>query len=277
MKHVIITGGSGGIGRNIVNGLIIDGYRLLIIGRSRDNYEKLISFLGKNNNIEFFQADVSNLVEVQNIFSFLSRSNQNLYGLINMAAIQTPIGEFSRNDIIEWSNNLSINLLGVSNMVYGFIKAKSNIKEKRKIINFSGGGVTSSRPNFSAYAVSKIGVVKLSEILADELNDINIDINSVSPGAINTNMTNEIIDAGEKSGDEYNLSLIRKHKGGDSVKKIVDLCQFLLSPESNNISGKLISAVWDDWKNKDYRTKLLEDKDFATLRRIDEKYYKKIR
>ena len=269
MKHIVITGGAGGIGRHLVKHLIKHGYSISIIGRSEENYKRLISFLGLRDNIQFFQVDVSNYVEVQEIFSILNKSKINLFALINMASTQSPIGEFIECNIDEWSKNLSINLLGVVNMVYEFAKTSNKTDEKRKIINFSGGGATSSRPNFSGYGVSKTGVVKFTEILADEFENENIDINSVSPGAINTNMTDEIINAGEKAGLEYSIALNRKDKGGDNVEKIVELCLFLLSSESNGISGKLISATWDDFNSGEFLERLRNDSNFCTLRRID--------
>lgn len=269
MNHIVITGGTGGIGKHLVKAIMKNGYSVSIIGRSEENYGRLISHLGRNINIQFFKADVSKYVEVHNIFSSLNDANHRCFGLINMAAIQSPIGEFKSRNMDKWSRNLSINLIGLGNMVYNFVNTKNEINEKKKIINFSGGGATSSRPNFSAYGVSKAGVVKLTEILADEFRGENIDINSVAPGSVNTNMTNEIINAGEKAGDEYNITLAQKNKGGDSVEKIVALCLFLLSSESDNISGKLISAVWDDYKNPLFLKRLKNDPDFCTLRRID--------
>ena len=138
-----------------------------------------------------------------------------------------------------------------------------------KIINFSGGGATSSRPNFSAYAVSKTAVVRLTEILAEELSKYNIDVNVVAPGAINTGMLDEIIEADARAGEEYDKALKRVKEGGDSVEKIVDLCRFLVSSESYGISGKLISAIWDDYRSEPFLERLRRDPDFCTLRRID--------
>ena len=54
------------------------------------------------------------------------------------------------------------------------------------------------------------------------------------------------------------------------------LCSFLLSEDSDGITGKFISALWDSWEEKAFQNKLRQDKDFATLRRIDEKFFKKI-
>lgn len=147
---------------------------------------------------------------------------------------------------------------------------------KGKIINFSGGGATSSRSNFSAYAVSKTAVVRLTEILAEEFSRYNIDVNAVAPGAINTGMLDEIIEACAKAGEEYKRALERSREGGDPVEKVVELCRFLISPESDGISGKLISAIWDDYKSETFLERLRRDPDFCTLRRIDAINYDRI-
>lgn len=269
MKHVIVTGGAGGIGTYISEDLIKKGYYLSIIGRDKKRFDKLVSLIGKTDNLNFIKADVSNNNEVKEIFSLINKNNLELYALINMAALQTPIDFFDECDINEWTKNISINLIGVANMVYEFIIATKKYDYKKKIINFSGGGATSNRANFSAYAVSKIGVVKLTEILSSELSDFNIDINSVAPGSINTKMLDEVILAGHKAGEEYENSLLQINNGGDPVENIVNLCFYLLSSESDGISGKIISAIWDDYNNKGFLKRLRTDPDFCTLRRID--------
>lgn len=269
MKHVIVTGGAGGIGTYISEDLIKKGYYLSIIGRDKKRFDKLVSLIGKTDNLNFIKADVSNNNEVKEIFSLINKNNLELYALINMAALQAPIDFFDECDINEWTKNISINLIGVANMVYEFIIATKKYDYKKKIINFSGGGATSNRANFSAYAVSKIGVVKLTEILSSELSDFNIDINSVAPGSINTKMLDEVILAGHKAGEEYENSLLQINNGGDPVENIVNLCFYLLSSESDGISGKIISAIWDDYNKKGFLKRLRTDPDFCTLRRID--------
>ena len=82
-------------------------------------------------------------------------------------------------------------------------------------------------------------------------------------------MLDEIILAGRKAGKEYKDALLTKKTGGKSVKNIVDLCLYLLSSESDGVSGKLLSAIWDDYKNSTFLKRLKTDADFCTLRRID--------
>ena len=269
MKHILITGGTGGIGKFISKALIEDGYYLSIVGRKQKNFNFMIDEMEIDKNIQFIKADVSDNIQVMEIYNKLNSTRYSLYGLINMAGVQSPIGEFVNNSLDEWSNNMLINLFGTVNMVHGFINIDARLKKNRKIINFSGGGATSPRTNLSAYSISKIGVVKFTEILGLELSNKNMDINVIAPGAINTKMLQEIINAGDSAGNEYNIALKQKKDGGESIHKTVDLCRFLLSTKSNGITGKLLSSIWDDYKNKDFLIRLKKDPNFCTLRRID--------
>ncbi len=266
---MIITGGTGGIGIHLSRALVDDGFKVLVIGRDPAKFEKLYEGIKRNENLEFFQLNIASIHDVNDFFRSIIGSKFQLFGLINCAGVQNPIGKFSEIESEEWVTNISINLLGTTNMIRGSLLFLNGEKNHRKIINFSGGGATFSRPNFSAYAVSKTAIVRLTEVLAEELKDSQIDINTIAPGPINTEMLGDILEAGKKAGNEFALALQRKKSGGESPKKVVDLCRFLLSKESDGISGKLISAVWDDYRNTSFIERLKSDSNFCCLRRID--------
>ena len=117
----------------------------------------------------------------------------------------------------------------------------------------------------------------MTEILASELREDAIDVNAGAPGAVNTDMLDEILNAKDDvTVDEYNSALNRKKNGGDSPDQVTKLCQFLLSSSSNGISGKLISASWDPWDSELFQKKLKSEKDFAMLRRIDDRNFYKL-
>ncbi len=140
--------------------------------------------------------------------------------------------------------------------------------KKGKIINFSGGGATFPRINFSAYATSKAAIVRFTETVAEEVKKYGIDINAISPGSVYTKMIKEIIQAGKKSGESDLEGAIRiKNEGGDSPELPSKLCMFLASKESDGITGKLLSAVWDSVEDiKRSKSSML-----FTLRRVDGK------
>ncbi len=101
--------------------------------------------------------------------------------------------------------------------------------------------------------------------LALENIDSGIYINAVVPGVLNTRMLNQVLNTGGKS---YKKLLQQKENGGASIKNAAELIGYLASDISDGITGKLISAVWDDWKNFHENKNLFAKPEIFTLRRI---------
>jgi NAD(P)-dependent dehydrogenase (short-subunit alcohol dehydrogenase family) len=138
------------------------------------------------------------------------------------------------------------------------------------IINISGGGATSPRPNFSCYSTTKAALVRFSETLAEELKDDNVRVNCISPGPMATPLLGEIINIGEeRSGSKefYDAKKIFQSQKLD-MGKVTDLVLFLLSNASKGINGKIISAVWDNWREWPLDLEGLSNSDVFTLRRV---------
>jgi NAD(P)-dependent dehydrogenase (short-subunit alcohol dehydrogenase family) len=137
-----------------------------------------------------------------------------------------------------------------------------------KIVTFSGGGATWPRPNFSAYAASKAAVVRLTETLAHEVQPYNIQVNAIAPGAIDTRMIDVVLTAGQKAGQK-DLEEARRVRAGQSTSpdRVVELALFLASAASDGLTGRLISAAWDDWSDSPSWVARVMDSDLYTLRR----------
>jgi 3-oxoacyl-[acyl-carrier protein] reductase len=219
--------------------------------------------------------DISREDQVMQSFNEIIHRMNGVDCLINNAGVQPPIGQFHNTVLKDWKKNFDINLFGTVNCTFAVIN-KMIMQKKGKIINMSGGGSTSSRPNFSAYAAAKTAVVRFTETIAEELREYNIDVNAVSPGAINTNMLDEVIAADINAGNELFEAINRKENGGNDPGLAADLICFLCSDLSGGITGKLISAPWDKWNEKEFQELLRTNKDLAVLRRIDNKtFFKK--
>ena len=138
-----------------------------------------------------------------------------------------------------------------------------------KIINISGGGAAAPRPNFSAYAVAKPGLVRFTETLAGELAAA-IDVNAVAPGPMKSAMTQAVLHAGRHSaGDrEYDSASQVAACSDGGVECAAELCAFLASPASDGITGRLVSAVWDRWEELPRHLEDLKRSDVYTLRRV---------
>jgi 3-oxoacyl-[acyl-carrier protein] reductase len=141
-----------------------------------------------------------------------------------------------------------------------------------KIINLSGAGSPLPYPMFSAYAASKVGVLGLTQTLAEEVKKHNIQVNVIAPGPVDTRLQDEILAAGERAGERA-LERARETKrtGGVPPGKAAALAVFLASADSDGLTGRFLSAVWDNWRglgDEDTLAKLMGGELF-TLRRID--------
>lgn len=272
-RNVVITGGNGGIARVVIKRLLDEGAKILSADICLPTEEWLVSEkYGKA--IRFLKADVTDIESIEEA----RRICHDAFGgpdiLINSAGIQEPIGPLHSIDIKAWAKNIEVNLMGTVNCVKVFM-SDFIAAGKGKIINFAGGGSTSPRVNFSAYGVSKTGVIRFTETIAEELKPYNIQVNAVSPGVIKTNMIDEILKKDRSVvGDEYEMIEKRMNQGFDSPDRVAGLIAYLASDESNVITGKTISAVWDPWEQWRERNIALS-RDSFTLRRIDERNYVK--
>jgi 3-oxoacyl-[acyl-carrier protein] reductase len=193
-----------------------------------------------------------------------------LDGLITCAAIHGEVGRTLAVDPVKWSETLQVNLMGTFNAIRGFAELLSRTPRRAKILCFAGGGATKARPNFSAYGAAKTAVVRLVETIAEEERARPLDINAIAPGAINTRLTDEVLALGpDLVGQiEYDSALKQKESGGASLANALDMVEWLLSSDSDGISGKLLSAPWDPWRSLGSRAAELTQSDVYTLRRV---------
>ncbi len=274
-KNIIVTGAGRGIGREIAITASEQGANIALIARTQSELEETFNLLSKTGKNHFYSLDISNISETQIIFKKIFNEYHKIDGLVNNAGIQKPIGPFHEVSLQEWIYNMEVNLFGTLSCTKEALKYMMSVS-KGKIVNLSGGGSTSPRINFSAYGVSKTAVVRFTETLAVELKQYGIDVNAIAPGAVNTKMLDEILENKSAAGLEYTEAVNRKEHGGNNPRVAADLVCYLLSSDSDGITGKLISAPWDPWQTQEFQNLLRQDKDIATLRRIDNKtFYKK--
>jgi 3-oxoacyl-[acyl-carrier protein] reductase len=216
------------------------------------------------------KVDVSDWEQVAAAAQEVAQAWPHVDALIACAGLQGAIGPAVSVDPLHWSATVRANLDGTFYAIRAFYMQLEQCGRRAKIVCFSGGGATKPRSHFSAYSVAKTGVVRLVETLAEEWSGQPIDINAVAPGAINTRLTEEVLALGPAvAGEaEYNAALKQKSSGGGSLEKALGLVNFLLSPKSDGITGRLISAPWDPWPTLGEHAERLKNSDVYTLRRI---------
>ena len=264
--RIVVSGSSSGIGRGLVERLVKRGHH--VWGLARSNQTELVASLGTN--FHAARCDVSDWLAIDASAREVASRWSGLDGLVTCAGLQGEIGRALAGDPIRWSTTVRNNLDGTYYALRAFAPLLDRAARRAKIVCFSGGGATKPRPNFSAYGVAKTGIVRLVETIAEEEAKAPLDINAVAPGAINTRLTDEIIALGPKiAGEaEYQSALKQKADGGASLERALDLVEWLLSPASDGISGRLLSAPWDPWPKLDQHAAALASSDIYTLRRI---------
>lgn len=272
-KKAIITGASRGLGLSIAHKFILAGADIAICARNKKSLNnaknKLKVSLSKNQKFFSYVLDVSSEHDVKNIMGKILQDLGGCHILVNNAGILGPKNFIELNKWNDWVKTIEINLFGSILMCKELIPI---FKKQRygKIIQLSGGGATNPMPNISAYAVSKAAIIRFVETIAEELKGFNIDVNAIAPGALNTRMLDEIMEAGpEKVGiDFYEKSKKQKDNGGAGLVKASELAVFLANNDSNGITGKLISALWDKWQEFPGHKNELNSSDIFTLKRI---------
>lgn len=268
-KIAIITGGSRGIGKGIASAFAKEGSHLVLTSRTVSELEAAKGELESyGTRIEVFATDVSKPEGAKDLVDFTLEKFTTIDVLVNCAGIYGPIGFVTDIDTEKWIEAIHINLCGTFLCIRAVLPTM--IKNKRgKIINLSGGGAASPFPRFSAYSASKAAVVRLTETLAEEVKEYNIDINAIAPGAVNTRLLDEVLEAGEAAGKDFLAKAIKQNEeGGVPPEKVAELAIFLASSKSNGLTGKLISLLWDNWRGFPQRLDKIMSSDIYTMRRI---------
>ncbi len=261
-NKAIVTGCSRGLGAVVAQAMWREGADLLLVARTEPALRELRLRLAAGapddagQRAHAFAADLRDPDAPRAILAEARRLWPRLDILVNNAAIGGPIGPLADNDWGAWRDTIQVNLLAPAELCQKSIAWMRETGGGR-IVNLSGGGAASPRPNFSAYAAAKCALVRLSETIAAETVELGIRVNAVAPGAMDTEMLREALRAGAE------------RVGATADPRIAaELIVYLASEESSGITGKLISAVWDPWRTLHQHISDLKDTDVYTLRRI---------
>jgi len=268
-RVALITGGTK-VGAHLVQRFWLGGYSLVVVARSHFDIHSILAELPKRNaqSATPLVCDLADVTKVATLIDSIRVTIPRLDVLLNNAAIQGPIGPLCENDLSDWQKTLQVNLLAPVALCQGLIPLMKG-PGGASIINLSGGGATGPRANFSAYASAKAGLVRFSETLAEELKGDDIRVNCIAPGAMKTAMLKEVLEKSKSAGRRKRLWRVEIFaNGGASLDRVADLALFLASDASKGITGKLISAVWDNWEQWPRYRDELSQSDAYTLRRI---------
>ena len=245
MKNILITGGAGGIGLEIVHYFEKKNFNIIILDKTlkkdfKKNYKKI------KKNIFYFEVDLLEIKKTEKKIQQIISKFKTIDILINCAGIQyiSKIENFPTN---EWRKVIDINLTS------SFITSKNIIPVMKKnnsgrIINISSVHGLVASENKSAYVASKHGLIGLTKAIALELSKTKITCNAISPGWVLTPLVEKQIKklaSKNKTSIEIEKKslLFEKHPNQKFVsgKEIASLVNFLISKDAQNITGSSYS------------------------------------
>jgi NAD(P)-dependent dehydrogenase (short-subunit alcohol dehydrogenase family) len=233
-KTALITGGSKGIGKGIAEAYLKQGAEVIICGRDKANLMATGDELKEFGQINYVVCDITKLEDVYELANQIEAVKQKLDILVNNASIlgvRSPIIEYPED---VWQEVININL----NAQFFVTKALLPLLLQSKgasIINVSSSVGRKGKKEWGAYAVSKFGVEALTQVLADELSDTNVRVNSVNPGGTRTDMR------ADAYPDEDPETL-------PTPMDITPVFIYLASNESSDVNGQEFTAR--DWIGK---------------------------
>jgi 3-oxoacyl-[acyl-carrier protein] reductase len=239
LKNVLIMGGSKGIGKAIALRAAKDFDNVIInYVNSKDKAEETIYKITneEKKKAKALYTDITNEKNIQGVMKEIENEYGHLNALVNCAGvmIDNPIENIDYN---EWQKVLSINLSGVFLSIKYALPLLKKANTTRRIVNISSQAAYTGSAGHSHYVSAKAGVLGLTYSLAKELGPLNICVNVVSPGRINTEMIKEHMD---RRMEEWLRSTPLNRFG--EPEEVANVVAFLLSDQSSYITGANINV-----------------------------------
>jgi NAD(P)-dependent dehydrogenase (short-subunit alcohol dehydrogenase family) len=267
----VVTGASRGLGQLCARELAAHGANLLLVARDQSALVEVaaeIKLKYPGREVATLVRDLGDPDAPQHVHEAADRLGRAEI-LVNNAAVQGPIGPAWEVPWHEFEEALRLNFLVPVALCRALIPSMK-AAGRGWIINISGGGATGPRPMFTAYAAAKAALIRFTETLAIETARDGIRVNAVAPGAFASGMTRVVHSSAENAGEAEAATAenLLDNKDRTNAKKAARLVVYLTIGEGRDVTGKLISAVWDRWDFLHRCPEVVTHKDVFTLRRI---------
>ena len=233
-KIILITGANRGIGHNILKKIATCGYTVIGTSRSKDGADMITEAL-KDSNGKGIVMDVTNQESINTSVSKIKEDYGIIYGLVNNAGI-TNDNLLMRMSDEQWNTVIETNLTSLYRVTKSVVK--DMMKERTgRIVNIGSIVGMMGNAGQSNYSATKSGLLGFTKSLAREVSSRNINVNAISPGFIDTDMTRALSEE-QIEALTKNIPLGRI-ASPDEVSSVV---AFLLSDDSSYITGENINV-----------------------------------
>jgi 3-oxoacyl-[acyl-carrier protein] reductase len=228
-RVAIVTGGSRGIGRAVSIALAREGAKVVVAGRTRATCDQVVDEIAAAGGAAIaVQADVSCESDVATMATATMERFGRIDILVNNAAVNMPYKTVADMSMDDWNRIVSVNLTGTF-LCCRAVVPHMTAQQYGKIINISSRGGRMGEAGRSPYRSTKAAIIIFTECLAAEVKEHGIDVNTVCPGAVKTDMISEI-----SHGNVPAYAM--------EPEDIASVVVFLASDESSAITGTAIDA-----------------------------------
>jgi len=229
LKNILITGGTSGIGKTLVDSL------------ENVNFDILSSKKNKNKkNKTYYECNLNDDSEIDKFINLI-KSKENKYdGMVFSAGVTVP--DKDELDFKNWEETIKINFFSVSKIVSSL---KTNISKDGSLVLISSIGGQLGFENNPSYQISKAAIIQYTKSLSVDLAP-NVRVNCIVPGYIKTNMTKKSFDEDHRRREISGRTLLNRWGEQEEVASVI---RFLLSNESSYINGQTLN-VDGGWTSK---------------------------
>jgi 3-oxoacyl-[acyl-carrier protein] reductase len=238
MRNVLVTGGSRGIGLGIVRRLTCAGYRAIAIARKESS--ELTAALEeieprKPGSLRFVPFDLADLEGLASLVKSVRKEYGPIYGLVNNAGTSAE-GPLAMMPISQMERLVRLNTLSPMVMTKHVVRAMMADGGGR-IVNIASIVASTGYSGLSVYSATKASLVGFTRSLAREVGKMNVTVNAVAPGFVDTDMTQGLTD--EHKEQIIRRSALRRLVEVDDVASAIE---FLLSEGAKNITGTVLTV-----------------------------------
>jgi NAD(P)-dependent dehydrogenase (short-subunit alcohol dehydrogenase family) len=263
VRSVIMLGLTSDIGRELALRYHADGWHISGTCRAGSTPS------GLPGGVDVFECDFADAESVDRFTGRWSATGEKWDLIVAAVGTEEPIGPFAECGGNDWDRGIFVNALGPLRAVRGLL-ASRRVEGEPAVAFFSGSGTNSAAPSYSAYAASKILLIKMCELLDAESADTRYFI--IGPGIVRTKIHQQTLDAAVRAGK--NLGKVEKFLGSDEPgtdhREIHACLSWCLSQPKAVIGGRNLSLVFDAWRRggSDLAAYLLSNPDAYKLRRL---------
>lgn len=235
MRNVLVTGGSRGLGLGIAKKLTASGYRVIAVARKETDQLKAAIEEAQRGALHFIPFDLGEIEGIADLVKTLRKDFGPIYGLVNNAGM-------SFDGTLGLMRNAQIEQLVRVNTVSPMVLTKYVVRSMMadgcgRIVNIASITAFAGYSGLAVYSATKASLVGFTRSLAREVGRMGVNVNSVAPGFIDTDLTHGLTD--ERRQQIVRRSALRRMA---DVEDVANAVEFFLGDQAKNITGTVLTV-----------------------------------